>query len=83
MYMVHGDVASQNILIHSKTFDVKLIDFDLTRVEGTMMIACGNPDFMSKALAKAMSKGEEVEASGLNDLYSLGLCCFMLLGDDD
>lgn len=28
--VVHGDLASENILIHPETLDVKIIDFDIS-----------------------------------------------------
>lgn len=45
--IVHGDLSTGNILIDSANSDVKLIDFDMTSIEGTSKIAAGNEDFVS------------------------------------
>jgi serine/threonine protein kinase len=45
--LVHGDIASENVLIDSATWDVKLIDFDLTSKVGSSVSAAGNPDFIT------------------------------------
>jgi serine/threonine protein kinase len=44
---VHGDIATENVLVNPETFEVKLIDFDLARKDGTRMIASGNNDFVN------------------------------------
>ena len=31
MKMVHGDLSSENFMIHPENFDVKLIDFDCSK----------------------------------------------------
>ena len=35
--IVHGDIASENILIDPHTLSAKLIDFDMASIEGTSM----------------------------------------------
>jgi len=32
--IIHGDLSSENVMINPKTFDVKLIDFDLSNKVG-------------------------------------------------
>jgi serine/threonine protein kinase len=43
--IVHGDQASQNILIDANTYQVKVVDFDLSTEKGTKMQAGDNIDF--------------------------------------
>lgn len=81
--VVHGDLATENILVHPETLDVKLIDFDLASMAGTTVKAGGNPDFVTLPMQKAMAKGSKVEAEVETDLYALALCLYLLLGDRD
>lgn len=81
MHIVHGDVASENILINPRNFEVKLIDFDLSRHEDETMSASGNVDFISPDMRKALDNGATIKVSAVHDLYSLGLCCYLILGD--
>lgn len=47
MNVIHGDLASENVLIHPNNYEIKIIDFDLARFEGDKMVAAGNLDFVS------------------------------------
>jgi tRNA A-37 threonylcarbamoyl transferase component Bud32 len=46
---VHGDVASENIMVKitKNSVQVKLIDFDMASDAGSSHSAGGNPDFIS------------------------------------
>ena len=79
--IVHGDIASENLMVHSESQEVKLIDFDLARKEGTLMNASGNPDFINTVMQKAINQKKQIKVSYLNDFYSLALLCYLLLGD--
>lgn len=46
MNVVHGDLASENILIHPYSYQIKIIDFDIARFEGDKITAAGNFDFV-------------------------------------
>ena len=46
--VVHGDFATENILVDPNTMDVKLIDFDLASKVGSLIPASGNMDFVTK-----------------------------------
>jgi serine/threonine protein kinase len=45
--IVHGDLASENIMITKNSAEVKLIDFDMASDAGSSHSAGGNPDFIS------------------------------------
>jgi serine/threonine protein kinase len=45
--IVHGDFATENILVQTASFCVKIIDFDLASKEGSSVFAAGNPDFIT------------------------------------
>jgi serine/threonine protein kinase len=81
--IVHGDLASENIMILERLNQVKLIDFDMASEEGTTHSAGGNPDFISKEMTEKIAKGKKVKSDKSDDLYSLAICCFMLVGDND
>lgn len=53
--VVHGDIASENVLVNADTLDVKLIDFDLAASEGKLVIPAGNPDFLPECIEKAIN----------------------------
>jgi serine/threonine protein kinase len=80
--IIHGDIASENVLVNPVTCEVKLIDFDLARKEGAKMIAGGNNDFVNEAMLNAITKQKQIIVSKKNDLYSLGLMCYLLIGDN-
>ena len=80
--IVHGDLSSENILINGLTSEVKLIDFDMSSIEDTSIIAGGNPDFISEKLSEQIDKGKKIKSSKKNDLYSLAVCCYLLVGDE-
>ena len=82
MEVVHGDLNSENILIDDK-LDVKLIDFDNSSIEGSSVIAGGHPDFVTGEFLSKIENGKKIKSSFKNDLYSLALCCFLLLGDNE
>jgi serine/threonine protein kinase len=82
MGIVHGDFATENVLVNPATFDVKLVDFDLASKEGSAILAGGNPDFITAEMASAVTKPRfKVESQFQTDLYALALCCFLVLGD--
>lgn len=54
MNIVHGDLASENILVNAKTSEIKIIDFDLANAEGTKIFAAGNCDFVSDEMNEAI-----------------------------
>jgi serine/threonine protein kinase len=81
--LVHGDIASENILIEPATLDVKIIDFDISSKMGAHIHAAGNPDFVSKDMQTAIQNGEKVYSQFQTDLYGLALCCYLVLGDRD
>jgi hypothetical protein len=45
------------------------------------MKACGNPDFVNADMMKAIKLNKTIKVSFENDLYSLGLMCYLILGD--
>ena len=61
--IVHGDLSSGNVLIDSASSDVKLIDFDMTSIEGTSKIAAGNEDFVSSEFWSSIMKRKKIESS--------------------
>lgn len=79
--IVHGDIASENILIRKSDGDVKLIDFDISANEGEQIPAAGNPNFIPRHISDAIISQKTITSSTLNDIYSLGLCAYLLLGD--
>jgi serine/threonine protein kinase len=80
--IVHGDFASENILVDADVLDVKVIDFDITSKVGSYILAGGNPDFITEEMALAVTKHRfKVESQFQTDLYALALCCFLILGD--
>lgn len=82
MGIVHGDFASENVLVDPASFDIKLIDFDLASKEGSDILAGGNPDFITAEMTLAVTKpGFKVASQFQTDLYALALCCFLVLGD--
>lgn len=82
--VVHGDLSSENILIRPALgSDVKLIDFDMARLNGTSTYPGGNPDFTHPKIEEAMRTGLKIKASFSNDLYSLGICCYLVLERND
>lgn len=78
--IIHGDLNSENILIRDDC-DVKLIDFDNSSHEGTKNYASGNPDFVTSEYFSYIKKSKQIISTKGQDLYSLGLCCYMLIGD--
>jgi serine/threonine protein kinase len=81
--LVHGDFASENILVDRATMEVKIIDFDISSMEGSQMQAGGNLDFISGPMTEAISKELRVTTEFQTDLYALALCCFLVLGDGE
>ena len=79
--IVHGDFATENILVKPGSFEVKIIDFDIASAEGRQISAAGNPDFISQEMTIAIQKKQKIEAKFQTDLYALALCCFLVLGD--
>lgn len=79
--VVHGDLASENIMIDPASKDVKLIDLDLASKEGSTAHAAGNLDFVPAFMFEAITDGTKIETNVMNDVYSLALCCYLLLGD--
>jgi serine/threonine protein kinase len=80
--IVHGDFASENVLVNTDTFVVKIIDFDIASKVGAPVLAGGNPDFITAEMALAVTKPRfKVESQFQTDLYALALCCFLILGD--
>ena len=53
----------------------------MSSIEGTSKSAGGNPDFISKEISEKIERGKKIKSSKENDLYSLAICCFMILGD--
>jgi serine/threonine protein kinase len=79
--IVHGDFATENILVKPDSFEVKVIDFDIASAAGRQISAAGNPDFISKVMSAAIQNKQKIEAKFQTDLYALALCCFLVLGD--
>ena len=77
--IVHGDLASENILVNEVTSEVKLIDFDLASIEHTEKSAGGNPDFITTKIAKLIKSGKKMKSSKQDDLYALALCCYLIV----
>lgn len=60
--IVHGDIASENILIDPHTLSAKLIDFDMASIEGTSMQAGGNPDFINYEMKTAIKNNKKIKS---------------------
>ena len=68
-------------MIDPKTCKVKLIDFDLSHKFGESYSAAGNPDFINEDILNKIEASKKIKATPANDNYSLGICCFLVLGD--
>lgn len=80
--VVHGDLASENILVDPVTMDVKIIDFDLASKVRSSVNPAGNLDFVSLEMAEAIKGSKsKVESQFQTDLYALAMCCYLVLGD--
>ena len=79
--IIHGDLASGNIIINSATSEAKLIDFDLTSYAGTTKIAAGNEDFVNAEFWDKIVNKQEIESSESEDLVVLDLCVYFVIGD--
>ena len=79
--IIHGDLATGNIIVNSATSEVKLIDFDQTSYDGTTKPAAGNEDFVSAEMWKNIEEKEEIESSIFEDLLALALNVYLLIGD--
>ena len=82
MGVVHGDLASENILIDAKSCDVKLIDYDLSQLEGVKVCGAGNIDFASPQIMEAIRSQKKMITSKSDDLYALAICCYLVIGDN-
>lgn len=60
--VVHGDLASENILIDPVNFNVKIIDFDLASKTGSMIYAGGNEHFVDSEMNLAIRDKRKVES---------------------
>jgi serine/threonine protein kinase len=79
MGIIHGDLSSENILVKGGSFEVKLIDFDLSKMVGTRAKAMGNPDFVCEEVEQATHSKKSIKSSYHHDLYSLALCCLLVI----
>ena len=79
--IIHGDLASGNIIVNSATSETKLIDFDLTSYADTLKVTAGNEDFVNADFWNKMVNKEEIESSEFEDLVGLALCVYLLIGD--
>lgn len=73
--VLHRDIKPANVLV-TYSFDVKLTDFGLARVDGTThteIANAGSPAFMAPEQLK------DQQVSQLSDIYSLGVMMFQLL----
>lgn len=60
--IVHGDLASENIMIDPQTLTVKIIDFDLSSKVGSMVYAGGNEHFVDSEMNLAIKEKRKVES---------------------
>jgi hypothetical protein len=65
----------------SKSFDVKLIDFDNSSYDGNKVYAAGNYDFCTEEMRMAINLNKRISFTKSLDLYPLSLCCMLLIAD--
>ncbi|CAI9555648.1 unnamed protein product [Staurois parvus] len=77
--LVHLDIKPENILVFDwECHCIKLTDFGLTKVKGTVTRKCGTTSFMAPEMCKAaMSDGLAVDSS--LDVWAFGVVIFSLL----
>lgn len=47
------------------------------------MTAGGNLDFITSRIAELIKANKKMKSAKRNDLYSLAICCYLLVGDKD
>ncbi len=62
---------------------MKLIDFDLSHKFGDSYSAAGNLDFISEDHSRKIDSCKKIEATAARDNYSLAICCYLVLGDNN
>lgn len=77
--IIHGDLSCLNFMIADDQ-SAKLVGFDCAAKVGWKVRSACNFDFVPKQRRAYVISQKYVPATCSWDLYSLALCCFMLLG---